>query len=123
MSLISRKSYNRGIRAHKLVMESLFRLMWQEFMKWLSKRNEAGGNSSINQQEMLRILDQCQNAVKDNSQVLESVNRLMEEMDGVMSLFCLFKEEGRSKSYIFAFWLDYILHTLTGNYIRWQQRP
>ena len=31
------KSYNKGIRAHKLSMEALFRLLWQAFLEWLSK--------------------------------------------------------------------------------------
>ena len=33
------KSYNRGIRAHKLSMEALFRLLWQAFLEWLSKQD------------------------------------------------------------------------------------
>ena len=33
------KSYNRGIRAHKLSMETLFRLLWQAFLEWLSKQD------------------------------------------------------------------------------------
>ena len=33
------KSYNRGIRAHKLSMEALFRLLWQAFLQWLQKPN------------------------------------------------------------------------------------
>ena len=28
------KFYNRGIRAHKLAMEALFRLMWNAFVAW-----------------------------------------------------------------------------------------
>ena len=31
------KSYNRAVRAHKLVMEALFRIMWQMFLDWLRK--------------------------------------------------------------------------------------
>jgi len=33
------KSYNRGIHAHKLSMEALFRLLWQAFLEWLSKQD------------------------------------------------------------------------------------
>ena len=32
------KSYNRGIRAHKLSMEALFRLLWQAFLQWLENQ-------------------------------------------------------------------------------------
>ena len=31
------KSYNRGIRAHKLIMEVMFRLLWKAILEWLSK--------------------------------------------------------------------------------------
>jgi len=37
-SLLQSKSYNRGVRAHKLVMEAMFRLRWSEFIKWLASR-------------------------------------------------------------------------------------
>lgn len=37
--LMLRKSYNRGIRAHKLSMEALFRLLWQAFLQWLENRS------------------------------------------------------------------------------------
>ncbi|KAK3696845.1 hypothetical protein QZH41_003454 [Actinostola sp. cb2023] len=112
-SLISGKSYNRGIRAHKLVMEALFRLIWQEFVKWLLKRKEAGINSSINEPKLLTIIEECQNAVKDNSRVSESINGLMDEMEDVVSLFYIFKEEAKAKSYIFVFWLEYISMVIT----------
>ena len=32
------KSYNRGIRAHKLCMEALFRQLWKAFLEWLPKQ-------------------------------------------------------------------------------------
>ena len=32
------KSYNTGIRTHKLSMEALFRLLWQALLDWLSKQ-------------------------------------------------------------------------------------
>ena len=36
-AVMKRKSYNREVRAHKLVMEALFRIMWQVFLDWLRK--------------------------------------------------------------------------------------
>ena len=32
--LMKGKSYNRGVRAHKLLVEAFFRLMWAEFSRW-----------------------------------------------------------------------------------------
>ena len=31
-AVVKEKSYNRVVRAHKLVTEALFRLMWQSFL-------------------------------------------------------------------------------------------
>ena len=39
-SLMKGKSYNRGVRAHKLTMEALFRLMWQAFIRWLNAESQ-----------------------------------------------------------------------------------
>ena len=41
-ALIKGKTYNRGVRAHKLLMEAFFRLMWNAFLIWLdSNRGDA----------------------------------------------------------------------------------
>ena len=37
MALLQGKSYNRGIRGHKLIMEALLRLKWDAFCSWVSK--------------------------------------------------------------------------------------
>ena len=36
-SLMKGKSFNRGIRAHKLLSEAMFRLIWMAFIEWYSK--------------------------------------------------------------------------------------
>ena len=33
-ALMKGKAHNRGVRAHKLVMEAFFRLLWQAFLNW-----------------------------------------------------------------------------------------
>ena len=40
LALLKGKSYNRGVRAHKLIMEALLRLQWQAFCKWLAKERQ-----------------------------------------------------------------------------------
>ena len=40
---IAGKSYNRGIRGHKLIMEALLRLKWDAFCSWVSK----GGGGEV----------------------------------------------------------------------------
>ena len=34
LALMKGKAYNRGVRAHKLLMEAFFRLLWQAFLNW-----------------------------------------------------------------------------------------
>ena len=33
-ALMKGKAYNCGVRAHKLLMEAFFRLLWQAFLNW-----------------------------------------------------------------------------------------
>ncbi|PFX14895.1 Uncharacterized protein K02A2.6 [Stylophora pistillata] len=72
------KSYNKGIRAQKLSMEALFRLLWQAFLEWLSKT-------------LKRWLDGFLSCVKSLTSVLEA-----------------FRSEEREKSKAFCFWEVYI---------------
>lgn len=39
-ALLKGKSYNRGVRAHKITMEALLRLQWLAFSKWLKERDQ-----------------------------------------------------------------------------------
>ena len=39
IALLKGKSYNRGVRAHKLSMEALLRLQWKAFCRWLENAN------------------------------------------------------------------------------------
>ena len=45
------KSYNRGMCAHKITMEALFRLQWQAFNQY---KNQHGGNATFDGQEVLQ---------------------------------------------------------------------
>lgn len=42
-ALVNARSYNRGVRAHKLCFETFFRLIWRAFLTWYSQREEVGG--------------------------------------------------------------------------------
>ncbi len=39
-ALLKGDSYNRGVRAHKISLEALFRLMWNEFTQWLEENEQ-----------------------------------------------------------------------------------
>lgn len=52
-TLLIGKAYNRGVRAHKILMEAIFRLKWNAFSQWLSKREDSNVNKvDIMQQTM-----------------------------------------------------------------------
>ena len=40
-ALLAGKQYNRGVRAHKLTREALFRLQWRTFVCWLSEQDDS----------------------------------------------------------------------------------
>ena len=39
--LVKGNSHNRGVRAHKIVMEAMFHLQWHAFVQWLSQQVES----------------------------------------------------------------------------------
>lgn len=39
-SVLEGKHYNRAMRAHKIVMEALWRLQWKSFGKWLREKDD-----------------------------------------------------------------------------------
>lgn len=98
-------SYNRGIRAHKLSMEALFRLLWQAFLEWLSKQ-EVGLEDGA-KQFLVSKSKECQNTVTKGF-FSESWPALQGCVELVMSLLDTFKSESRKKSKVFSFWDDYI---------------
>ena len=55
MALLQGKSYNRGIRGHKLIMEARLRLKWDAFCSWVSK----GGGEEVEREggPILNLVD------------------------------------------------------------------
>ncbi|KAJ8034477.1 hypothetical protein HOLleu_21334 [Holothuria leucospilota] len=98
------KSYNRSVRAHKLVMEALFRLLWRSFVKWLSERN----TSFDLQADLTETIKNCQAAVREGMNVLGSFEMLTRVVSSLEVEFSNFKEESKARSRLFAFWNDYI---------------
>lgn len=99
------KSYNRGIRAHKLSMEALFRLLWQAFLEWLSK--QAVGLEDQVKQRFVDRCKECQNAVKKED-FFQCWPALKDCVEPLTSLLAEFKSERSEKSKVFSFWEDYI---------------
>ncbi|CAB4005387.1 Hypothetical predicted protein [Paramuricea clavata] len=100
------KSYKRGIRARKLTMEALFRLLWQAFVEWL-EREEVGIENGPKQLILCRSKE-CRNTVKQEDFFADNWSAFQGCIEPLMLLFDTFKLESRKKSKVFNFWEDYI---------------
>jgi len=63
------KSYNRGVRAHKLAMEALFRLMWQRFIRWLNAESQHPHKANLDQMGLLSSMQSFHLAIKSKEDV------------------------------------------------------
>ena len=95
------KSYNRGIRAHKLTMEALFRLLWQAFLEWL-ERQQIGLENGAKQVILCRI-KQRQNTINQEDVFADSWSSLQSCIEPLMLLLHDFKLESRTESKLFNF--------------------
>ena len=100
------KSYNRGIRAHKLCMEALFRLLWQAFLEWLSKQ-AVELEDRVTQLFVDRSRD-CRNTVREESFFNEGWPAWQSCFEPLKALLAPFKSKRREKSRCFVFWEEYI---------------
>ena len=57
------KSYNKGIRAQKLSMAALFRLLWQAFLEWLSKQDN--GVYDLTKHPVVNRSSDCRTTMKN----------------------------------------------------------
>ena len=102
--LMKGKSYNRGVRAHKLAMEAFFRLMWISFVQWY---NVCCAEVRIEEEGLLQKLADGINVVEQKSDVSQKVHQLQHEVSELTTLFEVFKSQARAKSKLFAFWEQY----------------
>ena len=103
------KSYNRGIRAHKFVMETLFRLLWKTFLEWLSKKAGALDNEV---KKDVPMSSECQSTIKMEGFVNVPWLKLQGCVEPLFSLIDAFKSESNEKSKVFSFWVEYIVIVL-----------
>ena len=102
--ILKGSSSNRGVRAHKLVMEAMFRLQWNAFVIWLED-----SDNNIDQDAVAEVARSCREAVQSGTNLDESLGTLAETKTELATLFTVFKTETRSKLMLFAFWDDYII--------------
>ena len=96
-----RKSYNRGIRAHMLSMEALFRLLWQAFLEWLSKQDN--GLDDRTKHVVVNRISDCRTTVKNKEFSKDGLMDFLSCVEPLMSLLEAFRSEGREKSKAFCF--------------------
>ena len=105
-NLLKGKSYNRGIRGHKLVMEALMRLQWQEMHKWKSERKD---DAEVDEEVMSAHIQACENAVEQRSDDMRACcETVCEDMDKIQKLMEVFRSTGKDTSHLFYFWDTYI---------------
>ena len=99
-------SYNRGVRAHKLVSEAMFRLMWSAFVEWYASADDV----SLNDDERVLqcISDSIHALQQDQGNVSETVAQLCDDLRQLSTLFKTFKGNTRAASKTFLFWEQYI---------------
>ena len=61
-SLLKGKSYNRGVRAHKLVMEAMVRLQWQEFSSWLQQNRSKYKVTKHQEAQLSELAKSCRDS-------------------------------------------------------------
>jgi len=67
-AIMKGKSYNRGIRAHKLAMEALFCLMWDAFIRWYASHAGDGEEHLVDEDAVISRRMQTRN----NNEELQS---------------------------------------------------
>ena len=86
-SLIKGKSYNRGVRAQKLTMEALFRLMWQAFICWLNAESQHPHKANLDQKGLVSTMQSFHLEIKSKEDVLQRCMSITVEMKTMMELF------------------------------------
>ena len=95
-SLMKGKSYNEGVRAHKLTMKALFRLMWQAFICWLNAESKLPHKANLDQKGLVSSMQSFHLAIKSKEDVPQRCTSITVELKTVMELFETFREQERA---------------------------
>ena len=104
--LLKGKSYNRGVRAHKLVLEALLRLQWQAFGAWMEAEDIE--LPTVYQRECLSLINCCQRESNDLASLKTSFGLLCDKLPQLQQIFARFCTEASQQSKLFHFWNMYI---------------
>ena len=74
--LVKGNSYNRGIRAHKIAMEAMFRLLWRAmampFVQWLSQQ----GDSRVDETPVTEQVIACLQTLEEGKDVSTAMHTM-----------------------------------------------
>ena len=104
--LLKGKSYNRGVRAHKLVLKALLRLQWQAFRAWME--TEQVELPTVYQRQCLSLINCCQRESNDVASLKTSFGLLCNKLPQLQQIFARFCTEASQQSKLFHFWNMYI---------------
>lgn len=76
-ALMKGKSYNPGIRAHKLCLEVFFHLMWNAFLVWYESQDK-----KIPEELVLRKIVDCVRAVENGKENMHECEKERSRSDG-----------------------------------------
>ena len=107
LALLKGKSYNRGVRTHKLIMEALLRLQWQAFCKRLEKEREDHRLEGVDMSQIETNLDKFKesSATGEKKKVFDA---LCNSTQSLRLLLSRFKSESCESSQLFKFWNSYV---------------
>ena len=106
IALLKGKSYNRGVRAQKLIMEALLRLQWKAFCRWLENaKNDTQRLEAVRVDQVQTNLIKCQAAISAG-QVKNVFDGLCDSAENLQHLFQQFQSESHFQ--LFKFWNSYI---------------
>ncbi|CAH3184664.1 unnamed protein product [Porites lobata] len=100
--LLKGKSYNRGVRAHKLVLDALLRLQWQAFGAWMEAENVE--LPTVYQRQCLSLINCCQRESNNVASLKTSFGLLCYELPQLQQIFARFCTEASQQSKLFHFW-------------------
>ena len=108
-ALLAGRSYNRGVRAHKLCFEAFFQQMWKAFLTWCNRREQAEGRLVDVEDSVKTRLAECREQIgsKKSARAIEKFGSLQEELKDVMKWFKEFKEEQCASLKLFVYWEKY----------------
>ena len=72
--LLKGNSYNRGVRAHAIVMEAMFLLQWRAFVQWLSQK----GDSRLDETLLIEQVIACLQTLEEGIYVSTAMHRFLQ---------------------------------------------